>query len=112
MHSVIETPAYLRLAADLKLSETERARVVDTVAADPLGGDLVRDTGGVRKARVARDHGGKRGGLRVFWVHVGPNAPAYLLAVIGKSERENLGKAERNALAKMVEALRGEWKEE
>src|SRR5690348_17445382 len=43
----------------------ERADIVALVAADPECGDLIRGTGGFRKARVARKGMGKSGGARV-----------------------------------------------
>lgn len=71
MHSVVETPPYPALANRLRLTEAERARVITTLAADPQGGDLIQGGGGLRKRRIARDGGGKSGGLRVFWFYLG-----------------------------------------
>ncbi len=39
--------------------------VTDMLAADPLCGDLIQGTGGVRKVRIAVKGKGKSGGVRV-----------------------------------------------
>ena len=56
MHTVVETPGYLRDAEGL-FSEEERAAIIEMVAADPECGDLIPGTGGFRKVRVARRGG-------------------------------------------------------
>ena len=51
------------LAATRKLMrEDERAALVDYLASNPLAGDLIAGTGGVRKLRWALEGRGKRGG--------------------------------------------------
>ena len=46
---------------------------------------------------------GKSGGYRLITYFGGADAPVYLLTVFSKGERDNLTKAERNMLAKIVE---------
>jgi hypothetical protein len=58
VQTVVETPTYLATANKL-FSEEERADIVALIAADPECGDLIRGTGGFRKARVARKEWGK-----------------------------------------------------
>jgi hypothetical protein len=59
MHTVVETPSYIRAASIF--SEAERADIVAMVAADPECGELMPGTGGFRKVRVGRGGIGKRG---------------------------------------------------
>lgn len=59
-------------------------------------------TGGYRKVRFARAGMGKRGGARVVYLYGGEDMPIFLVTVFAKSEKGNLSKAERNALAKMA----------
>ena len=54
MHTVVETPEFLRRANECGVSEDERAEIVFCVAADPKGGNLIPGTGGARKVRFAR----------------------------------------------------------
>ena len=67
VQTVVETPTYLAIANKL-FSEQERADIVALVAADPECGDVIRGTGGFRKARVARKGMGKSGGARVVYI--------------------------------------------
>jgi hypothetical protein len=51
MHTVIETPGYLRKAKSL-MSDAQREAVVTMIAADPSAGDVMTGTGGFRKIRL------------------------------------------------------------
>ena len=50
--TVFETSAYLNRAKKL-LSEEEQSVAIEMVARDPLCGDLIEGTGGIRKVRFA-----------------------------------------------------------
>src|ERR1700722_18593262 len=104
MHTVVETPQYLR-AAESIFSEAERADILAMVAGDPECGDVMEGTGGFRKVRVGRGGMGKRGGARVIYILRNESFPIFLIAAYAKNEKENLTKAERNELAKMADAI-------
>ena len=108
--TVAELPEYLRAAARL-LADGDRRAIIDHVAAHPAAGDLIEGTGGVRKLRWARDGRGKSGGVRVIYYFHSEAMPLYLLTMFAKSERANLSKAERNALAGLVDVLVQVWLE-
>ena len=103
--TVAETPEYIRSAERL-LPPADRMEVVEYLAANPKAGDLMQGTGGVRKLRWARGGRGKSGGVRVIYCFHSDAMPLYLLTVFGKSERDNLSKAERNDLAGLVRMLK------
>lgn len=63
--TVAETLPFLRQAASL-WDEEERSAFVDFIAANPEAGDVIPDTGGIRKLRWSRPGTGKRGGVRVI----------------------------------------------
>jgi hypothetical protein len=79
---------------------------------NPDAGNLLRETGGVRKIRFAKDGGGKSGGVRVFYLDFPEHRKLYFLAVISKTENANLSKSERNELAAIVRALKGTQRNE
>ena len=108
--TVAELPEYLRAAARL-LADGDRRAIVDHLAAHPTAGDLIEGTGGVRKLRWARDGRGKSGGVRVIYYFHSETMPLYLLTMFAKNERANLSKAERNALAGLVDVLVQIWLE-
>ncbi len=101
MQTVVETRHYAARAEKL-LSEDERNDLIDSIAADPLQGDLLVGTAGLRKVRFAKGGRGKSGGVRVIYYYHRVDRPIYLLEIFGKNEQANLSKAERNALAKVV----------
>jgi mRNA-degrading endonuclease RelE of RelBE toxin-antitoxin system len=102
--TVVETPFFLRKAADL-LDEEERAKLVTFVGANPDVGDVIPETGGVRKLRWSARGKGKRGGVRVIYYFHSEAFPLLLLTVYAKNQKANLTKAERNDLKKLVPLL-------
>ena len=98
MHTVIETPEYLRDAKATGLTDSERLTIVDTLARHPDAGDVIPGTGGARKVRFAGRGRGKSGGYRVITFYTGPDFPVFLLNIFAKGEKINLTRAERNAL--------------
>jgi hypothetical protein len=102
--TVVETPRFLKDAERL-MPEANRALLVEYVGANPEAGDLIPETGGVRKLRWALPGGGKSGGARVIYYFHNENFPVFLLAAYGKNEKANLTGAERNTMAKLVPGL-------
>lgn len=98
MHSVVELATFLRAAEREGISEAERARIVDLLAADPTIGDVIKGTGGCRKVRVAGRGFGKSGGYRVVTFFSGPMIPVFLITVYGKGFKDDLTDGERNGL--------------
>lgn len=74
MHTVVETPSYLK-AAEQIFTEAERDSIVTMIASDPECGEVIRGTGGFRKVRVGRGGMGKRGGARVIYIRPGDLHP-------------------------------------
>jgi hypothetical protein len=104
MQTVVETPSYLADAERL-FSPDERRAIVDRLAGDPMCGVVIPGSGGIRKVRFGFGARGKSGGARIIYLFSGANLPVFALAAFAKNEKANLSVAERNALAKMVEAL-------
>jgi hypothetical protein len=57
---VIETPEFLATTRRM-MDDEERYLLVDFLARNPMAGDLISGTGGVRKLRWALEGRGKRG---------------------------------------------------
>lgn len=106
--TVIETRHYWNRACKV-LSEEQRNDVVTTVACQPEIGEIMQGTGGIRKFRYAfQKNKGKSGGARIVHLPLLAKGKVYLLDIFAKNEKENLSKAERNEMAKIVKALKGE----
>jgi len=101
---VTELPEYIKRSEAL-LNQKECRNVIDYLSEHPKAGDVIQGTGGIRKLRWSRENKGKSGGVRVIYYYHDERIPLYLLTMFGKSERDNLSKADRNALAKLVDIL-------
>ena len=95
--TVVELPQFLRQAADL-WTEAERHEFVDYIARNPEAGDVIPETGGVRKVRWRRQGMGKRGGVRVIYFYHNPTTPLFLLMVYAKAVREDVAPEAKKAL--------------
>jgi hypothetical protein len=103
--TVAETVVFMRQAAAVWTDE-ERSTFIDFIARNPEIGDLVPQTGGVRKARWSRQGMGKRGGVRVIYFYHAPDMPLYLLMVYAKAQREDLSPDARRAVQALVTRLK------
>jgi hypothetical protein len=105
MHTVVQTHAFDRSAAEVGMSEAEVDDLVCYLAANPLAGDDVAGTGGCRKLRLAGRGKGKSGGYRVVTFYSGEQIPLFLITVFSKGEKANLSKSERANLALLTKEL-------
>ena len=102
--TVVETGEFLKRAKPL-MSDSERAELVAFIGSNPEAGDIIPDTGGVRKIRWALEGMGKRGGARVIYYYHNERLPVFLLSAYAKNRKANLDNAERNAMKRLVPAL-------
>ena len=102
--TVVETAEFLKHAARL-MPDAEREEVVAYLGANPEAGEIIPETGGVRKIRWAREGMGKRGGARVIYYYHNERLPLFLLSAYAKNRKANLSKAERNAMKRLVPIL-------
>ena len=102
--TVVETGEFLKHAKPL-MSDSERSELVAFVGANPEAGEIIPETGGVRKIRWALEGRGKRGGARVIYYYQSERLPVFLLSAYAKNRKANLNRAERNAMKRLVPAL-------
>jgi hypothetical protein len=107
--TVAETPLFVRQASSV-WDDAEREAFVSFIAANPEAGDLVPDTGGVRKVRWSRAGSGKRGGVRVIYFYHHANRPLYLLMVYAKARQEDLSPDEKRTVLEITALLKGKRK--
>ena len=110
MQTVAETPTFSR-QADKLFSDDERRELIDYLAENPLAGDEIQGTGGVRKLRFGALGRGKRGGARVIYFYGGEDIPVYALLAYAKSAKTDLTPAERRTVAALAAAIRAAGKE-
>ena len=102
--TALETPFFLRKVATL-LDEGERSELVVFLGTNPAAGDIIPETGGVRKLRWAAQGRGKRGGVRLIYYFHSDTFPLFLLTVYAKNQKANLTRAERNDFKKLIPLL-------
>jgi hypothetical protein len=110
LHTVAETPQFLRDAAEAGIADAERQAIVDSIAANPRQGVEIRGSGGVRKIRVAGRGKGKSGGYRVIIAYFGRDIPVYLLALLSKGDRENFSDAEVAGFKSLTTVIVQYWR--
>ena len=93
-------PPFIRQAAALWRDDDHRA-FVDFIAANPEAGDVIPDSGGIRKVRWTRPGMGKRGGVRVIYYYHDDTMPLFLLSDLREGAARELdagGEAARPGL--------------
>lgn len=89
MYTIVETPTFVRLAADV-WSDSELMEFKLWLAANPLAGDVIPGAGGLRKVRWTRPGMGKRGGARVVYFNQLAVGVIALLMVYTKTKFDDL----------------------
>ena len=90
------------------LSDDDYRRFQYALLAEPNKGDVIQDSGGLRKVRVAAKGKGKRGGARVIYYHFDQYNRFYLLTIYAKNEISDLTCAQKKQLKDFMEV----WKHE
>ncbi len=102
--SVVETPEFLAATRRI-MDEMERDLLVNYLARNPLAGERIPGTGGVRKLRWGLAGRGKRGGARVVYYYYSDAMPIFALTAYAKNERANISQADRNDLRRLTARL-------
>ena len=102
MLTVVETLLFQR-QWPLFWEEDERAEFAAFIAANPLAGSVVRDSGGIRKVRWSREGSGKSGGVRVIYFTRLAAGEVVLLTLYAKSRTDNLTGAKLKEIRRALE---------
>jgi RelE toxin of RelE / RelB toxin-antitoxin system len=103
--TVAETPLFLR-QAERVWSPAQHDEFVDYIAGNPEAGDVIPESGGIRKVRWGREGAGKRGGVRVIYFFHHPDRPLYLLMVYAKARKEDLSADEKRTVRQLAAVLK------
>lgn len=95
----VELPAFARYRAAY-FDDSAFLRLQVELMKDPGGGDLIRDSGGLRKLRFPdeRRGKGKRSGLRVIYFWWEPGKQFWPFTVYDKDETDDLSAEQRKTL--------------
>jgi mRNA-degrading endonuclease RelE of RelBE toxin-antitoxin system len=89
MFTVVETPLFQKLWP-VYWSEEERGEFAAFLSSNPEAGDVVPESGGIRKVRWKRQGVGKSGGVRVIYFTRNEAEELVLLTLYSKSKTDNL----------------------
>jgi len=101
---IVETTIFTRLIQEL-VSDDEYKELQEALVSRPDLGDLIKGSGGIRKARWNLDGTGKSGGVRVIYYWVVNDDHIRMLYVYPKGKQANLTRAQVAKLKAVVE----EW---
>lgn len=98
-----ETAFFTRVIVEV-LSDEEYAELQGALVVNPEAGDLIRETGGLRKLRwsQSRRGKGKRGGIRVIYYWYAAGSLVYMLLAYSKDERDDLSPTQKRLLVNLV----------
>ncbi|HHU4047618.1 TPA: type II toxin-antitoxin system RelE/ParE family toxin [Enterobacter cloacae] len=85
------------------LDDDEYHKLQVFLATQPDYGDLIQNTGGLRKIRWLSGGRGKRGGVRVIYFHCTHEFEIRLLLIYRKGIKDDLSAREKAILKKMIE---------
>lgn len=93
----IETSFFTEDLSD-HLADEEYGKLQDYLAEHPEAGDLIEETGGLRKIRWGAKGKGKRGGVRIIYYHVISASHIRMLLIYRKGIQDTLTKKEKALL--------------
>jgi mRNA-degrading endonuclease RelE of RelBE toxin-antitoxin system len=93
-----------------RLGDDSLRRLQEALLADPLRGKPIPGCGLLRKLRFGDPSRGKgkRGGVRVVYLHTAEASRVDLITVYGKDEKDDLTRTELDLLCRLARALRAE----
>ena len=102
MFTVVETPLFQK-QWPLYWSEDERGEFAAYVAEFPNAGDLVPNSGGIRKVRWRRARTGKSGGVRVIYFTRTAEEEVVLLLMYAKAKTDNITGPKLKEIRRVIE---------
>jgi mRNA-degrading endonuclease RelE of RelBE toxin-antitoxin system len=108
---IVETPTYLKAVQDFWDTETQ-IEFKNYIGVNFLLGNIIPDTGGLRKIRWKSTNKGKRGGVRVIYYFYDENHPIYLLFAYTKNVQVDLTEQEKKIMRTLVQQLKNSFQKE
>jgi hypothetical protein len=103
MLTVVETTLFQR-QWPLYWTEDERGVFAAFIAENPQAGDVVPQSGGIRKVRWTRSGVGKSGGVRVVYFTYSAQGQLVLLTLYAKSKTDNLNGPQLKEIRRALES--------
>jgi mRNA-degrading endonuclease RelE of RelBE toxin-antitoxin system len=110
----VRFPAFTRDWERLGLNDAALRALETEILKDPSKSPVIQGTGGLRKIRFSEPGSGRgrSGAYRVCYASFPEFGTVALVVIFGKAEKDNLTKADRNAIAKVITQYRAELERE
>jgi len=102
----IQTHEFSRNWDALGFSDEDLRILEIDIMTNPDKYPVVQGTGGLRKARIALEGKGKRGGARVCFVDFVFADTVYFITVYEKKDKDTLSQKECNNIKRMIESIK------
>jgi len=104
VHTFFEAPFFTRRVAELLDDNTNR-QLQNELQENPAKGEVMQGCDGIRKVRVEapRRGKGKRGGLRVVYLHIPEAHCIYFITIYGKDEQDDINEEQKRQLKAIAE---------
>ena len=106
---IVETPSYLQAVEEFWDVDTQ-IEFRNFIAVNFLLGDIIQNTGGLRKIRWKGKNSGKRGGARIIYFFYNENFPIYLLFAYSKNIQADLTEHEKKLFRQLVSQLKNSFR--
>ena len=103
----IESKVFEKLREKYLDDESYRA-LQNFLVEQPLTGDVIQGTGGLRKLRWSANGKGKRGGVRTIYLYLTEKSHIHFLTLYAKNEVSDLTTDEKKILKYIVEELKND----
>jgi hypothetical protein len=107
--TILEMPEFVRVSQKL-MSTEERLDILSQLARNPLAGEVIPETGGLRKTRIRLADRGKRSGARLIYAYFGDDLPVFVFTCYAKGQKANLTQKEKQLFKKLLPELVKEYK--
>ncbi len=92
------------------LGDDDIRRLEDELIRNPQAGDVIRDTGGLRKLRWGYRGMGKRGSLRILYVDVPEYDKLFFISLLKKGEKADLSMSEKRDISVIIKEIKEDLK--
>lgn len=103
MFTVVETPVFQK-QWPYYWTEEERGEFAAYIAEFPEAGDVVPNSGGIRKVRWKRPGTGKSGGVRVIYFTRITEEEVVLLLIYAKAKTDNISGQQLKEIRRVIES--------
>ena len=100
----------LDLVELILITPEERMDVLAQIANDPMKREVIPESGGLKKTRIAFSGRGKRSGGRIVYAYFGDDVPVFVFTCYAKNEMTDLSQKDKQVFRKLLPVLVEEYK--